>query len=428
MSGFLPLALVFAGCVRPPEPDTGTVTPPPDTGSPLDSVPVDTDEPPVDVDSVGDQPDAGLDDAFFSTDTVHTVAITLPPEGITALGLSPYDKTLGDVTIDGVVLTGVGVRLRGKIGSFRTLDGKPKFAIDVNYTNVDQRYYGLEEISLNNEVVDCGYLREPLAYRIFHDAGIAAPRTGFARVSVNGADYGLYVVVETPDDRFIKRNYTDTTGNLYDGKYVYYEDHSYTLLDFTTLTEDLFQLEEGTDVGNTDVYAVVSAIANIAEPEDWYDALATLVDLRQVETYLVVEELVGHNDGYALNTNNYRFYFDPADAGRMTLIPWDFDYGFLHDYEWGFRWTSPNGVLAGSCFQNTRCSSEHKNAIRVVLANYDVAALQAWFDGMQARIANDAATDPRRECGIDSVLSYQAAARSWIATEPDELKATWGLQ
>lgn len=422
------LLLSSFACLMPVEP-VDSDAPRGDSDGVVDSVPlVDTDVPPTATDSVGDQPVDDLDAAFFSTEVIHSIAITLPEEGQAALAASPYDKTLGDVEIDGVLLPDVGVRLRGKIGSFRDLNGKPKFAIDLNYTNVDQRYYGIEELSLNNEVVDCSYLKEALAYRIFRDAGIPAPRTSFARVSVNGGDYGLYVVVETPDDRFLKQNYADPSGNLYDGKYVYYEDHSYTLLDFTTTTQDLFQLEEGTDVGHADVYAVVGAIGTTGGANAWYDAVNAVVDLHQVETYLAVEQLVGHNDGYALNTNNYRFYFDPSNAGRMTFIPWDFDYGFLHDYEWGFNWHAPNGVLADACFHSTRCAGEHKDAVRDLLQAYDGAAMQAWFDELQALIANDAATDPRRECAIESVLSYQDTVRGWLVTEPDNLKSSWSIE
>lgn len=422
------LLLSSLACLMPVEPGD-SAAPAGDSDGVVDSVPlVDTDVPPTTTDSVGDQPVDELEDAFFSTEVIHTIAIALPEEGQAALAASPYDKTLGDVEIDGVLLPDVGVRLRGKIGSFRDLNGKPKFAIDLNYTNIDQRYYGIEELSLNNEVVDCSYLKEPLAYRIFRDAGIPAPRTSFARVSVNGGDYGLYVVVETPDDRFLKQNYADPSGNLYDGKYVYYEDHSYTLLDFTTEKQDLFQLEEGTDVGHADVYGVVSAIGTTGGANTWYDAVNAVVDLHQVETYLAVEQLVGHNDGYALNTNNYRFYFDPSNAGRMTFIPWDFDYGFLHDYEWGFNWHSPSGVLADACFHSTRCAGEHKDAVRDLLQGYDGAALQAWFDELQALIANDIATDPRRECAIESVLSYQDTVRGWLVTEPDNLKSAWSIE
>lgn len=422
-----PVTLLLA-CLMPVDSPAQAEDSESNDSSPLDSVYTDSTEPPVDVDSVEDQPETGLDDWFFSTGAIHTIAITLPPEGEAALALSPYDKTLGDISINGVSLPAVGVRLRGKIGSFRDLSGKPKFAIDLNYTNVDQRFYGLEEISLNNEVVDCSYLKEPLAYRIFRDAGVPAPRTGFARVSVNGADYGLYVIVETPDDQLLKRNFPDATGNLYDGKYLYYEDHTYTLLDFTTTTQDLFQLEEGTDVGHTDVYAVVNAVPAPGSPTEWYDTANAVVDLPLFVTYLTVEQLVGHNDGYAMNTNNYRFYFDPSNGGRMRFIPWDFDYGFLHDYEWGFNWQTPRGVLAAACFQNARCASEHQDAVRSVLATFDVAVLQAFFDEMQLLIANDAATDPRRECAIESVVAYQAAVRSWLDTEPANLKAAWGVE
>ena len=60
---------------------------------------------------------------------------------------------------------------------------------------------------------------------------------------------------------------------------------------------------------------------------------------------LAVEQWVGHNDGYALNTNNYRPYFNPED-GLMQVLPWDLDYGFLNDSDWGMSWASPRGQLA----------------------------------------------------------------------------------
>ena len=424
----LALTLWLLACTQPAVDDS--VAPVEDsTGTDSDSsASIPEDSPVVTEEEVEDQSDVGLDDWFFTNDTIHVIALTIPDDGLAALDATPYDKTLADVTIDGYALDQVGVRLRGKVGSFRYMSGKPKFAIDVNYINTDQRFFGIEEISLNNEVVDCGYLKEPLAYRIFRDAGVPAPRTSFARVSVNGADYGLYVIVETPDDRFLKRNFEDPSGNLYDGKYVYYEDHTYTLLDFSVSVQDLFQLEEGTDFSRTDVNTVVSAAATPNTGDDWYNIVNDIVDLPTMSHYLAVEELVGHNDGYALNTNNYRFYFDPLNAGRMSFVPWDFDYGFLHDYEWGMNWTTPRGVLAAGCFYNTLCGTEHKQAVSDLLATFDPALYQTWFDELTTLIADDVVSDPRRECAIDYVYAYQANTRAWLSTEPTNMRTRWGVE
>ncbi|MFO0006349.1 MAG: CotH kinase family protein, partial [bacterium] len=90
---------------------------------------------------------------------------------------------------------------------------------------------------------------------------MAAPRAADARVWVNGDDYGLYLLLETPDDRFLKRAWDEPDGNLYDGKYVWYPDGSYTLLDFAEGHDHLYQLEEGEDVGHADIASVSAALA-----------------------------------------------------------------------------------------------------------------------------------------------------------------------
>ena len=432
-------ALLLLACVHEPEDtaspkngDSASVLVDTDTGTVLDSVRGETaetaePEPPVVTDeAITSQPD-NVDDAFFDDAVIHDIAITLPSSSITALGVDPYTKAPGDITIDGATLPDIGVRLRGKIGSYRTLSGKPKFAIDLNYTHADQRYMGVEELSLNNEVVDCGYMKEPLAYKLMREAGVAAGRTSFARVTVNGAAYGLYVIVETPDDRFLVHNFPDPSGNLYDGKYVWYGGYSYQLLDFWGYVADMYQLEEGTDVRHTDIWDVVYALYTSPSDPTWYDTVNAVVDLPQFTRYLAVEELIGHNDGYAMNTNNYRVYFDPNNGGRAVFIPWDFDYAFLHDYEWGFSWYSPSGRLARACLSNADCLAEYKASMTTLLDSLDVPALQSWYDDRVALISDDAEADMRRECGQPSVLYYQSYVRGWLDTEPAAIRSYWGL-
>ena len=59
-------------------------------------------------------------------------------------------------------------------------------------------------------------LREGVGYGLFRDAGVVAPRTAFAWLTVNGKPQGLFVVVEEIDDRFVAANFPDGgEGNLY---------------------------------------------------------------------------------------------------------------------------------------------------------------------------------------------------------------------
>ncbi|MDP6933974.1 MAG: CotH kinase family protein, partial [Myxococcota bacterium] len=165
------------------------------------------------------------DDWLFSSSRINLVELEIDEDAMEILRAQrlfsyPRDKVRAQAVIDGEVVGDVGVRIRGGLGSFRKIDRKPKLEIDLNEFS-GERFHGLESLSLNNQVYDCSGLREPLAYAAYGMAGVPTSRTGFAQLYLNGQDYGLMLVLETQDDRWLKQNFEDGDGNFYDGKYVY---------------------------------------------------------------------------------------------------------------------------------------------------------------------------------------------------------------
>jgi hypothetical protein len=372
-------------------------------------------------------PDQELDDIWiFSRQTIHQIELTLPQASVDGLFADPYVYVTADVTFDGEAVDNVGVRLRGKIGSFRDLNGKPKFKIDFNQFVEDQRFWGLETISLNNEVVDYSYLKEPLAYALFEAVGVPASRTGFAEVQVNGQPYGLYVIIEVPDDRFLLRTYDDPTGNLYDGKYVWYGGYDYTLLDFGKGVDELYQLEEGTDVGNTDIIQISETLLASWGQPSFYSDMSEVLDWDEFLRELAVEQWIGQNDGYCLNTNNYRVYFNPS-TGLAEIVPWDFDYSFLYDWQWGMDWHSPRGRLCYACVIDPECKDAWQRAVKDVLKAADDLNMVTMFDEMKALIEEAALNDPRREGSWNSVLAEQEEVRLWLQQRGHEIEVEWAL-
>lgn len=383
-------------------------------------------EMPVTEEDAGGLPEAGLADWVFEDTVVHQVDIRIPPESLTALEASPYVFTPADFTYDGVEMDQIGVRLRGKIGSFRALTGKPKFKISFNQFTTDQRFYGLEELSLNNAVVDCSYLKEMLGYRVFAAAGVPSLRTAYAAVTVNSVPYGLYIVLETPDDRYLRDHYALPDGNFYDGKYVWYGGYSYTLLDFGLGVDDLYQLEEGVDVAHVDIAGVSNAVLTAAGTDQWGAASDAVIDWTELHRELAAEQWVGHNDGYALNTNNYRVYFDPTD-GKAEILPWDLDYGFLNDTDWGMNWATPRGTVAAACWRDAACLAAQKAAMGELIPAVEAEDLPALLERYVA-LGNDlAVADPRRECAAADMPAWQDYMRSWVANRNDAMRTWWGL-
>lgn len=412
-SPLFPLMMLLA-CQPAPRPAS---TPTPSDEPPPRSDLVSVATPPLDL--AEQVPGASL----YDDGRIHEIALSLGSTAKRALRTDPYEWVEGSVSLDGTDLVGVGVRLRGKIGSFREIDEKPKFKLDLDRFNEGQRYEGLDTLALNNEVVDCSYLKEMAGYAAFRAMGIAAPRTAYAHVTVDDEDYGLYLLVEYPNEDFLQDNFDDPSGNLYDGKYGWDGEDTYWLADFTPDLQDNFELEEGTDVGHEDVHAVTDALGDRGALDE---RLAGLVNLDQLHTFVVGEQWIGHIDGYSLNINNYRVYFDPQD-GAAKWVPWDLDYAFITAIQWGMSWKNPAGAVVDACWDDEDCLEAHRARVAELVEDFDGDALIDQIDQWSALIDDAAHDDPRRECRASSIDGAQDDIREWIDERPADMIDKWDL-
>jgi spore coat protein CotH len=69
-------------------------------------------------------------------------------------------------------------------------------------------------------------MREQLGYGLYREMGVAAPRTAYARVVINGQLEGLFLAVEQIDGRFTRSRFSDEggEGNLYKEIWPLYDD------------------------------------------------------------------------------------------------------------------------------------------------------------------------------------------------------------
>ncbi len=224
---------------------------------------------------------------------------------------SPFTYFRGTVTIDGETLGDVGVRKKGFLGSLDQL--RPSLKLKFDEYVPGREFHGLDRITLNNCKQDPSYIRQALAYQAFTRAGIIAPRCNFARVTVNGTDFGIFAHVESVDREFIRRRYYDDRGNLYAG----------TLSDFRPQWVNTFEKKTNdASLDRSDLDAVVAALA--APDATVLDALAPVIDIEQFLTFWATEVMIGHWDGYANNTNNFFVYRDPV-GGQFKFMPWGVD-------------------------------------------------------------------------------------------------------
>ena len=152
---------------------------------------------------------------------------------------------------------------------------------------------------------------------MFAKAGVPAPRCNFAHVTLNGNSLGVYVHVEDVKKPFLRRHFTDDTGNLYEG----------TLSDFRDGWMGTFERKTNKAmVPGTEDRSDLLAIQAAMELDDaaMYTALEGLIDVDEFMRFWAVETMLSHWDGYSGNNNNYFVYGDSA-TGLMSFIPWGVD-------------------------------------------------------------------------------------------------------
>ena len=121
-----------------------------------------------------------------------------------------YQYRRAEVRIDGVVVSQVGVRKKGFIGS--VVSTRPSLKVKFDEYMSGQSFAGLEGLTLNNNNQDQALLQQFLAYDLYTRAGVPAPQTSFARVRVNSEDLGVYTRVETIDKAFLRRVFGNDNG------------------------------------------------------------------------------------------------------------------------------------------------------------------------------------------------------------------------
>jgi hypothetical protein len=317
------------------------------------------------------------------------VEIALDPAARASLDDAPDHDVRGDVriaTADGTVLfdDAAGVRLKGQYGSARSLDGKAAFKLDLGVYVDHGAALGVRRLTLNNQVQDGSKVHEWLAYDLLGAAGAPAARTGYARVSVDGEDFGPYLHVETFADTLVDRTWPSTR-HLYEGAY------GQDLVD-----DDVPDLE--VDVGSgkdrEDLQAIVDLLDD-AEPGQGWAAIADHVDAAELVTALAVEAWIGHWDGYGPTRNNYSLHLD--DDGVLSLLVSGTDQTFaaaIEPYD-------GKGRLLRACLDDVGCWLDYTRALARIDALVLDPALIPRLRAVSAAIRPLVVADPRRESSVD---------------------------
>lgn len=330
--------------------------------------------------------EADPSDALFAGE-IPRLRFTIPQAEMQRLRDDPRGYVPATMEESGATLT-VGLRLKGSAGSFRDVDDRPALTIDVNRIERSASFRGLTKFHLNNSVQDESYMNELLASESFRTVGVPAARVTHARVWLNGRDCGLYVLKESFGTPFLRRHFADASGNLYDGG----------------LLQDLdAELDRESGHGEPDRNDL-RAIVEARRDDDFVRCitrLEALVDMDALLTFMAVERLLCHWDGYTDSANNYRLYVDPTRR-KAVLLPHGMDQ-VLGDA--GARLYEDAGpILSSAVLRSDRWFPRYRERVRALAPTIlDVARLEASIDRVAARLAPVVA-----ELGPDAAQGHRA--------------------
>lgn len=353
-----------------------------------------------------------LGDALFTPTAIASVEIGLSLESEMRLKADPRIYVPGSLQVtlaDGTRETfeQIGVRLKGQKGSARPLEQKAAFLLKINEYVRGQRLFGVTKLAVNNMVQDPTMMREHLAYQLFRAMDVPAPRTGYARVTLNDRLMGLYTTVEVVDNAsFLGHWFGDEDGLLYEGEYG-------SDLEMPLLTT--FDRDRGEDPGFAALQELTYVLDGIQErpPEEFLALAEPWIDIDGYLRFAAAELFMSHWDGYAATRNNY-FIYRPR-GGRWSWLPWGTDQTFE---TLGYPLWMGLGRVQQLCYRSLECRQKLAEIYGELIGSIVKLGLVQQVGVLESVLYEAALEDPRKEHSMVEIQAAIVTLRDYLRNRP----------
>lgn len=275
--------------------------------------------------------------SVFAPSKLLTFEFTLAPEDLAHMRSDPRAEEYVPAQLElGLEVVGlVGLRFKGDGGTLFNYedehlppDNLPKLSLKVHFGKFakGQRFRGLERLNFHSMSNDPSLMRDRIAYGSFRAAGVQAPRSGHARVVVNGEFQGVFAMVEQVDWSFVEEHLHDAgPGVLYKEVWPQWASAGF------------YRWKIKEDPAESGVAPMLALAAELREAQESElpDVLGKYCDMDSMLRYLVVDQILCNWDGATRlrsrlsaptrNFFNHNYYWYQSSLGKLTLIPWDLD-------------------------------------------------------------------------------------------------------
>ena len=214
---------------------------------------------------------------------------------------------------------------------------KKKYAIDIAYRGSHIRdfqkksyqlsfykpsmYRNAKEVHLNAEFKDPSMLRNKLSFDFFNEIGCLSPESRFVFLKINGKNEGVYLEIESVDERFLA-NRQLPEGSIH---YAIDGDANFSLM--SNLDKEVkkslklgYEKKYGTGEDDERLQELILAINTISR-EEFEHEIVKYVNVDKYLRWLAGVIFTQNFDGFV---HNYALYRN-GETGLFEVIPWDYD-------------------------------------------------------------------------------------------------------
>ena len=261
---------------------------------------------------------------------------------------------MADVAVNGRKYSCVGIRPKGNNSLqqvYSSDSDRYSFKIKFDEYAAGQTCGGLDMLVLNDMLGDATYMKEYTAFEMMRELGVETPYFGYAKITVNGEDWGLYFALEAYNDSYLQRVSGSESGKLYNVKSADQAQPS-PLTDSADFRQQghrgfgggMGAANSGGSLLYTDdeisSYSAIfgNAVGGEADEESCDRVIAAIkalnsgenieeyFDVDKILRYLAVHSFVVNLDSYSSNmAQNYYIY---EQDGIIKILPWDYNYAW----------------------------------------------------------------------------------------------------
>jgi PKD repeat protein len=225
------------------------------------------------------------------------------------------------ISIDGVDINTVGVRFKGFSSYWASPQFKKSMKIDLNAFVDTANYFGIKKFNLNNGVADPSLQRDAICYELMRKAGVAAPRTSYAKLYLNNVYWGLFLIVEQVDKTFLEDNFASDKGDLY--KNIGWTNLEYKSDNFEDYYESI-ALKTNEETSNGSDYVNLVKTIDRFSGQQFFDSIQKQIYIDYYLKVLSIDIITKNWDSYIQHGRNFYLYHEPV-SNLIYWIPWDYN-------------------------------------------------------------------------------------------------------